>query len=204
MVIFIYFFMLLIRVIYMPSRLRHCDVSLFGEIYRILKEYVDLLRDELHRFNVKITEIRKGRVMFDLYYEWTHKNVSMHIFSDDIFFDDDGNIYFDSGRGINFDRAMFGIGESGRIPGSPATIKDLVNQAKAKIPWLIDRARWLDPDSWLDGKYILLGNKNNMLKVAHRLLVIATLKLSYTPIGLKRGGRVQRFDFNMPLLSAIV
>ena len=65
----------------------------------------------------------------------------------DIFFDDDSNIYFDSGRGINFDRAMFGIGESGRIPGSPATIKDLVNQAKAKIPWLIDRARWLDPDS---------------------------------------------------------
>ena len=180
-----------------------CKIKVFGDVHAFFKNYVELLRDELCRFNVKVTEIKGSRAHFDVYYEWTHKNVAMHIFKDDLYCDNNGNIYFDSQRQINFDRAMFGTGESGKIPGSPSTIRELINQAMERIPFLFDRAKWLNPQNWRDGRFIHLGDANNLLRVAHRLLLIAVLKLSYTPIGLKRGGKVKRFDFNMPLLSII-
>ena len=175
----------------------------FWNIHDLLKKYVELLRDELCRFNIKVTDIIQGqRDSFNVYYEWTHKKVEMHIFSDNLCWDQHGNIYFDSQRPINFDRAMFGAGGSGKILGSPSTIRDLINQAMNKIPFLFNKAEWLNPQNWRNGRYIHLGHRNNLLRVAHRLLLIAVLKLSYTPIGL-RGGRASRFDFNTPLLNAV-
>ena len=115
-----------------------CPPQVFNSIHKNVSQLVDLLREELRKWNIKVTNIlgNPPRRVFDIYYEWTHKKVLIHIFEDD-FCCINNKIYIDSEKRINFDRGMLGM-ETGRIPGSPTTIKGLLEEVKNKIRWILD------------------------------------------------------------------
>ena len=145
-----------------------------------------------------VSNLKNGNE-FNIYYEACKVNQIL-IFSEDLQVQNQV-VYLNVNKRITYDRSIRGP-ISGKVPGTPSTIKDLLEEIKKHIPWVLKEFPYLDLNK-IKGGLIELGSLDEIPKIAYRLIIIAVLKLSYIPMEIDDQCIPRRFGFNLPLICLI-